>query len=98
MPAAREITVRDLLTHTSGLESSGIGNRTRRARRAALNTDTLATYVPKLAAGPLDFQPGTMWQYSLLAGMETLGRIVEIASGQTFDQFLQDSGCSIRWA
>lgn len=89
VPAAREITVRDLLTHTSGLESSGIGNRTAARAAPRLPTDTLATYVPKLAAGPLDFQPGTVWQYSLLSGMETLGRIVEVASGQTFDQFLK---------
>ena len=89
VPASREITVRDLLTHTSGLESSGIGNRAAARAAPRLPTDSLATYVPKLAAGPLDFQPGTVWQYSLLSGMETLGRIVEIASGQTFDQFLK---------
>jgi CubicO group peptidase (beta-lactamase class C family) len=89
VPATREITIRDLLTHTSGLESSGIGNR-EAARLAPRNsTDTLATYVPKLGQGPLDFQPGTKWAYSLLSGMETLGRIVEIASGQTFDVFLK---------
>jgi CubicO group peptidase (beta-lactamase class C family) len=89
VPANREITVRDLLTHTSGLESSGVGYR--QATRAAprRGTDTLATYIPQLAAGPLDFQPGSQWRYSLLAGMETLGRIVEVASGQTFDQFLK---------
>ena len=89
VPASREITVRDLLTHTSGLESSGIGNRAAARAAPRLPADSLATYVPKLAAGPLDFQPGTVWQYSLLSGMETLGRIVEIASGQTFDQFLR---------
>jgi len=89
VPAMREITVRDLLTHTSGLESSGVGNRTASRAAPRLKTDSLATYIPKLAAGPLDFQPGTVWQYSLLSGMETLGRIVEIASGQTFDQFLR---------
>src|SRR6185295_6572094 len=43
----------------------------------------------KLGAVPLDFQPGTEWRYSSLAGMETLGRIVEVASGLTFDQFLK---------
>ena len=89
MPAAREITIRDLLTHTSGLESSGVGYREAARVAPRRGTDTLATYMPKLAAGPLDFQPGTQWRYSLLAGMETLGRIVEIASGQTFDQFLK---------
>jgi CubicO group peptidase (beta-lactamase class C family) len=89
VPAAREITVRDLLTHTSGLESSGLGNREASRRAPRKSTDSLATYVPQLAKGPLDFQPGTQWSYSLLSGMETLGRIVEIASGQTFDVFLK---------
>ena len=45
--------------------------------------------MPKLGAAPLDFQPGTEWRYSALAGIETLGRIVEVASGQTLDLFLQ---------
>ena len=89
-PAHREITVRDLLTHTSGLASSGIASRTT-ARMAPRDTSSsLATYIPKLGAVPLDFQPGTKWQYSLLAGIETLGRIVEISSGMSFDQFLQE--------
>jgi CubicO group peptidase (beta-lactamase class C family) len=89
VPAAREITIRDLMTHTSGLESGGLGSREAARLAPRRGTDSLATYVPKLAAGPLDFQPGTQWRYSALAGIETLGRIVEIASGQTFDQFLK---------
>lgn len=89
-PALREITIRDLLTHTSGLASSGIASRTT-ARMAPRDTSSnLATYIPTLGAVPLDFQPGSKWQYSLLAGIETLGRIVEITSGMTFDQFLQE--------
>ena len=52
-------------------------------------SSNLAAYVPTLGAVPLDFQPGTEWRYSALAGIETLGRIVEIASGMTFDQFLK---------
>jgi CubicO group peptidase (beta-lactamase class C family) len=89
VPAAREVTVRDLLTHTSGLQSGGTGSRAAGRAAPRLKTDTLATHVPKLAAGPLDFQPGSEWRYSALAGIDTLGRIVEIASGQTFDQFLK---------
>lgn len=89
-PADREITIRDLLTHTSGLSSSGIASRTT-ARMAPRDTaSNLATYIPKLGAVPLDFQPGSRWQYSLLAGIETLGRIVEITSGMSFDRFLQE--------
>src|SRR5262245_22985365 len=89
VPASREITIRDLMTHTSGLESGGVGSREAARLAPRRGTDSLATYIPKLAAGPLDFQPGSQWRYSALAGIETLGRIVEIASGQTFDQFLK---------
>jgi CubicO group peptidase (beta-lactamase class C family) len=89
VPAEREITIRDLMTHTSGLESGGAGTR-EGARMSPRNTSSnLAAYVPTLGAVPLDFQPGTQWRYSALAGIETLGRIVEIASGLTFDQFLK---------
>jgi CubicO group peptidase (beta-lactamase class C family) len=89
VPASREITIRDLMTHTSGLESGGPGTREGGRLVPRNSTDTLASYIPKLGAVPLDFQPGTKWQYSALAGIETLGRIVEIVSGLTFDQFLK---------
>jgi CubicO group peptidase (beta-lactamase class C family) len=84
--ASRDITVRDLLTHTSGLMSGGPGNALAPQRTP---TDTLATYIARLGAVPLDFQPGTMWRYSGLAGFDVLGRIVEIVSGQPFDRFLR---------
>ncbi|HUR32625.1 MAG TPA: serine hydrolase domain-containing protein [Vicinamibacterales bacterium] len=89
VPANREITVRDLLTHTSGLESGSLGNRVGSRLAPRDVTKTLADQVPKLALVPLDFQPGSQWTYSLLAGMDTLSRIVEIASGQTYDRFLK---------
>ncbi len=89
-PASREITVRDLLTHTSGLASSGIASRTTSRLAPRSTSADLASYIPTLGAVPLDFQPGTQWQYSLLAGIETLGRIVEITSGMSFDHFLQE--------
>ena len=57
---SREITVRDLLTHTSGLESGGAGSREGGAHRAARHERaSWPTYIPKLGAAPLDFQPGT---------------------------------------
>ena len=90
--ASRDITVRDLLTHTSGLMTIGgpvSGQAQAGAAAQRQPTDTLATYIPRLGAVPLDYQPGTLWRYSGLAGFDVLGRIVEIASGQTFDQFLQ---------
>jgi CubicO group peptidase (beta-lactamase class C family) len=89
MPAAREITIHDLLTHTSGLMSGGVSGaeQTRLVPRGP--NDTLANYIPKLAQTPLDFQPGTLWRYSGLYGFDVLARIVEIVSGQPYDQFLQ---------
>ena len=90
VPAEREITIRDLMTHTSGLVSGGLG--TRRVPQGSLwpgESETLASLVPKLAKTPLDFQPGTRWRYSGLAGIDTLGRVVEVTSGQSFDEFLK---------
>ncbi|MGC4053470.1 MAG: serine hydrolase domain-containing protein [Paludibaculum sp.] len=89
VPAYREITVRDLLTHTSGLVSGGLGAREAARTNPKQPNDTLATYVPRLASVALDFQPGTQWAYSGAAGPEVLGRIVEIVSGLPYDQFLR---------
>ncbi len=90
IPATREITVRDLLTHTSGLGSGGASaGEAGKVMQARKPTDTLADFVPRLGALPLDFQPGTQFRYSGLAGIDVLSRIVEIASGLTFDQFLK---------
>jgi CubicO group peptidase (beta-lactamase class C family) len=84
-PALREITVRDLLTHTSGIQEFGVGNDF----PAATPGDTLATRLPKLAAAPLEFQPGSRWAYSNAWGFELLGRMVEVASGLPLDQFIK---------
>ena len=82
--------MRDLLTHGSGLVSGGLGAAAAPELAPRTPRDTLATYIPKLAAVPLDFQPGTLWRYSGGAGFDTLGRIVEVASGQTFDAYLEE--------
>lgn len=88
--ATREITVRDLLTHTSGLGSGGASaGEAAKVMQTRKPTDTLADFIPRLGALPLDFQPGTQFRYSGLAGIDVLSRIVEIASGQPFDQFLK---------
>jgi CubicO group peptidase (beta-lactamase class C family) len=86
VPADRSITIRDLLTHTSGLQSIGVPNT---ALPDLVEGDTLATWVPKLASVPLDFQPGSKWAYSNAVGFDVLSRIVEVASGETFDHFLK---------
>jgi len=89
VPATREITIQDLLSHVSGLVSGGAVSGAELAKVARKPGETLADYIPRLGTTPLDFQPGSRWSYSPGAGFETLGRIVEIVSGQTFDQFLR---------
>ena len=88
--ATRPITVADLLKHGSGLLSGGLGNRVADQTAPRTPTDTLATYIPKLGKVPLDFQPGTLWRYSGLAGFDVLSRIVEVVSGQTYDKYLDE--------
>lgn len=87
VPAEREITIKDLLTHTSGLASGPMG-ASEVAKNPRKPGDTLADYVPRLAATPLEFQPGSRWLYSPGAAFDTLGRIVEIASNTPLDRFL----------
>jgi CubicO group peptidase (beta-lactamase class C family) len=89
VPATREIMIQDLLSHVSGLVSGGAASAAELAKAARQPGETLADYIPRLGATPLDFQPGSRWSYSPGAGFETLGRIVEIVSGQTFDRFLK---------
>jgi CubicO group peptidase (beta-lactamase class C family) len=89
VPANRELTILDLLTHTSGIASGTISN-SESARLAPRGpADTLAEYIPRVAAAPLEFQPGSQWAYSGLAGPDVLCRIVEIVSGQSYDQYLK---------
>ena len=88
VPAEREVTIRDLLTHTSGLVSGPMSNASERPV-AQRPDDTLADYVPRLGKTVLEFQPGSQWAYSPGAGFQTLGRIVEIVSGQSLDQFMR---------
>jgi CubicO group peptidase (beta-lactamase class C family) len=90
VPAAREITIQDLLTHVSGLASGGpASSHELEGLLNGLNSRTLADIMPRFAAASLDFQPGSRWTYSALAGFDTLGRVVEVASGMSFDQFLR---------
>lgn len=88
MPAEREITVRDLLTHTSGVMSGQISSG---AGNALFNTrhEVGLAWVEGLGSAPLEFQPGSRWAYSAVAGFDMLSRIVEIASGQNFNDFLR---------
>src|SRR5712691_2726716 len=91
VPANREITLRDVLTHTSGLGSATVGPAAAAIATfitEAKSAGTLADIVPGMAGVPLSFQPGTAWEYSPAFGFDMLGHIVEIVSGMALNQFL----------
>jgi CubicO group peptidase (beta-lactamase class C family) len=93
IPATKEITIRDLLRHTSGLTynwNTDLGQTYHDANVASglLQYDgTIDDSVKRLAALPLLFNPGDRWEYSL--GVDVLGRLVEVVSGKSFDEFLR---------
>ena len=84
----RPLTIHDLLTHTAGLHTGGTGTMVSKLDRPG-SSDTLASWIPRVAAGPLDFQPGTRWAYSGTVGLDVVARIIEIASGTPFNEFVQ---------
>jgi CubicO group peptidase (beta-lactamase class C family) len=92
-PAKRPMTVQDLLRHTSGLayefftENAPLKQAYTEAKVFDFD-QSLAEMVTKLAKLPLAHQPGTAWEYSM--STDVLGRIVEVASGKGFDQFVQE--------
>jgi CubicO group peptidase (beta-lactamase class C family) len=88
VPAERAVTVKDLLTHVSGLGSGAMGN-SEIQKIARKEGETLADYIPRLGSTALEFQPGSRWTYSPGAGFETLGRVIEVASGMKLDQFFR---------
>src|SRR5262249_17038477 len=81
----RPITVRDLLTHTSGLRS---GLPEGLADLYVKRSHTLAEAVMAFSQRPLDFEPGTKWAYCN-PGIDTLGRIIEVVSGEGYEDFLR---------
>lgn len=78
----RPITIKDLLTHTSGLVGKSPLDK------EALDQLTLREAVITYALSPLQFEPGSKWSYCN-PGITTLGRIVEVASGKPFATFLE---------
>ena len=86
VPAETPITVQHLLTHTSGLASGGLGSL---VSGQGAERDTLASYIPTLGDMALDFQPGSRWTYSGGTGLDVVARIIEIVSGEPYDEFVQ---------
>ena len=94
-PCRRQLTVQDLLRHTSGFTYAHLtGPLLKQAYEAANVGDekqTNAEMAAKLAAIPLAYQPGSTWQYGM--STDVLGRVVEAASGMDLDRFIIERIC-----
>lgn len=96
IPAKREITVRDLLTHTSGIEYAGIGSPMMRAIYAKADIpggfgssgEYIGEKMKTLGKLPLLHQPGERFTYGL--NVDVLGYLVEVWSGETLDQYFRN--------
>lgn len=94
--ADRDMTVRDLMRHTSGLPGAArymagqtaVDKRYREKGLHLLHECNLQEMVERLGRIPLLYQPGTKWHYSIAA--DVLGRLIEVVSGQPFDVFLTE--------
>ena len=95
LPAKREITIRDLLTHTSGIDYAGIGSQTMNAIYAKAGIPTgfvseklnLGEKIKLLGKMPLVHNPGERFTYGL--NTDVLGYLVEVLSGESFDNYLR---------
>lgn len=93
IPATKEIRIRDLLRHTSGITyqwNDDLGPAYEKANVASgllQYEGTIGDSVKQLAALPLLFNPGDRYEYSL--GVDVLGRLVEVVSGKPLDEFLR---------
>lgn len=90
VPARKPITVRHVLTHTAGL-ANDIRPSSRRAfldaSRFRSRQETIADFVDRLAALPLNDEPGKVWDYSRATCV--VGRLVEVISGMTLSEFFE---------
>lgn len=88
VPVDTPLTIHHLLTHTAGLMTNGLGAAVSQVKPRTPE-DTRATYVPRLAKVPLDFQPGTQRRYSPNGGITVMTRIIEIVSETPYNEFVQ---------
>ncbi len=88
--ADREMTIRDLFTHTAGLTYGNKADHPIEAlyQERKMNEGSLADLVEKLSTVPLLFSPGTQWNYSFAT--DVLGYLVEVISGQPLDQYFAE--------
>jgi len=86
----REMTIRDLFTHTAGLTYTNRGEHALNElyRRRGVDKGSLQDMIDALAGLPLQFQPGTEWNYSVAT--DVLGYLIEVISGQTLDAYFAE--------
>ncbi|MCA8889744.1 MAG: beta-lactamase family protein [Parvularculaceae bacterium] len=83
-PAERDLTIHDFLSSTSGLQTIGIPNA---SVPPVAPEDSLGSWVERLGAATLEFQPGSQWHYSNATGFEVVARVVEIAAGMSIGDY-----------
>lgn len=91
--ASREVTIRDLLTHCSGLTASGTTSAVaalyqRAGLRGSSSDGTLVDFINKLGSLPLKCDPGAEWNYGV--STDVVGYLCEVLSGQRLDIFLKE--------
>ena len=94
VPCNREMTIQDLLRHTSGMLyeypffGKSMVQQMWQDDKIWDQNESLAEATAKLSKLPLSFQPGTMWKYS--RSFDLLGRVIEVMSNKNFDQYLAE--------
>ena len=76
---SRPITIRDLMTHTSGIGEAG--------QSQSVAGSTLEAIADRIAAAPMKFEPGAKWNYG--SGLTVIGRIIEVVTKESYENYLQ---------
>ena len=91
-PSKRDMTIQDLLRHTSGLTYGVFGSGAVKKLYGEVGVDsrdiTSTELIDRLAKVPLMYQPGTTWEYS--RSTDVLGRLVEVVTAKSLGQFFED--------
>ncbi len=92
VPADREMTVQDLMRHTSGMTYGLFGNspvdEMYNDAGVLAKNESVEHFVQKLSKLPLKHQPGTKWEYSV--SVDVQGRLIEVLSGMDLDKFMSE--------
>ena len=94
------LTIHHLLTHTAGLATNGLGHalsnweieeKGKNKKKGFKQGITLTSITKDAQEGYLDFQPGSRWSYAGSIGLDVVARIIELTSGQPFNEFVREN-------